>query len=154
MVEVSPFSTRLQRLVSLLMRIGMQNHYQFVRKQGLSVPQMMILYHIHRRGGATVSDIGEEFRISSAAASQILDRLVQQGYLIRREHPQDRRIKEHSITETGKKLVEASWKTHQNWVIELASQMDQDTQTRLLPLLDELVLNLQKWLSSKSLDAE
>lgn len=150
----SLFCTRLQKLVSSLMRIGMQNHYAFVKKQGLSIPQMMILYHIQRQGGCTVSDIAEEFRISSAAASQLLDRLVHQGYLIRQEHPLDRRVKQHSLTEGGKRLVEASWKAHQNWVTDLAAKIDEEGQMRLLPLLDELVLITQKCLSTTGMNGE
>lgn len=151
MRELHPFSSRLQHLISLLIRIAMQNHYRFLKQRGLSVPQMMVLYHVQRIGGCTVSDIADEFSISNAAASQIIDRLVQQGYLARRESPQDRRIKENSITEAGQQIIEASMNAHQSWVAELANKMDENTQQRFLPLINELVSITQSWFSATSI---
>jgi len=148
MHESRLFSARLQQFIGLLLRIVMQNHYRFVKQHGLTLPQMMILYHIQRVGGCTVSDVGEEFGISSAAASQLLDRLVQQGYLTRQEHPHDRRVKENSLTEAGKQIIEASMNAHQNLVAEWAERIDVNTQQELLPLLDTLVGVLQTWFKS------
>lgn len=143
MNESNPFSAHLQQFIGLLLRHIMRNHYRFVRQNGLTLPQMMILYHIQRVGGCTVSDVGEEFGISSAAASQMLDRLVQQGYLIRQEHPFDRRVKENSLTEAGKQIIEASMNAHQNLVAEWAKRLDMNSQQQLLPLLDTLIGMLQ-----------
>lgn len=154
MKESHQFSDRLKQFISLVFRIGMQNHYRFVKQQGLSMPQMMILYHIQRVGGCTVSDIGEEFGISSAAASQLIDRLVQQGYLVRKEKPQDRRIKETAVTEAGQRLIEASMNAHQSWVAGMVSRMDESTQQRLLPLLEELVSHTRAWFASTSIYGE
>lgn len=151
MDESHSFSVRLQQFIGLLLRIVMQNHYRFVKQNGLTLPQMMILYHIQRTGGCTVSDVGEEFGISNAAASQMLDRLVQQGYLIRQEHPQDRRVKENSLTETGMQIIEASMNVHQNLVAEWAKRIGMNTQQQMLPLLDTLVGILQAWFNSSAI---
>ena len=151
MHESRLFSARLQQFIGLLLRIVMQNHYRFVKQHGLTLPQMMILYHIQRVGGCTVSDVGEEFGISSAAASQLLDRLVQQGYLTRQEHPHDRRVKENSLTEAGKQIIEASMNAHQHLVAEWAKRIDVNTQQELLPLLDTLVGILQAWFNSSAM---
>ncbi|MCX8062994.1 MAG: MarR family winged helix-turn-helix transcriptional regulator [Anaerolineales bacterium] len=148
MKENPPFSVRLQHLISFWLRLAMQSHYRFIKQQGLSVPQMMILYHVQRMGGCTVSEIAEEFGISNAAASQLIDRLVQQGYLTRKEHPLDRRSKETSLTEAGQKIIEASMNAHQSWVTGLAAKMDENTQQRLLPLLDELVNITHDWFAA------
>jgi len=151
MHESHLFPARLQQFIGLLLRVVMQNHYRFVKQHGLTLPQMMILYHIQRVGGCTVSDVGEEFGISSAAASQLLDRLVQQGYLIRQEHPHDRRVKENSLTEAGQQIIEASMNAHQNLVAEWAKRIDVNTQQELLPLLDTLVGILQTWFNSSAM---
>lgn len=154
MKESSQFSARLQHLIGNLMRLAMQNHYRFIKQQGLTMPQMMILYHVQRMGSCKVSGIAEEFGISDAAASQLVDRLVQQGYLIRQEYPQDRRSKETSLTEAGQQIIQASLDAHQNWVSELATTVNSKTQKRLLPLLDELILITQRWFEATSHSSE
>ncbi len=148
MENIPSFSIELQRWVGILLRIMMQNHYRFVKQQGLSMPQMMILYHIQRVGGCTVSDVGEEFGISRAAASQLLERLVQQGYLTRQEHAQDRRVKELFLTELGEELVQKSLQVHQIWLEELVAKIDDKAQGRLLPLIEELVDITEAWANS------
>ncbi|PWH20175.1 MAG: hypothetical protein DDG59_01090 [Anaerolineae bacterium] len=144
------FSAQLQQFIGLLLRMVMQNHYRFVKQNGLTMPQMMILYHVQRAGGCTVSEVGEEFGISSAAASQLIDRLVQQGYLTRKEHPHDRRIKENSLTEAGIQIVEASMNAHQSCVADLVSRIDLQTQQQMLPFLEQMVEILQRWFATKT----
>ncbi len=151
MDKVTPFLSQLQIWTSLLLRISMQNHYRFVKQQGLSLPQMMILYHLQKVGDCTVSEIGEEFGISRAAASQLLDRLVQQGYLVRREHADDRRVKQMSLTAKGVQMIEQSMMVHQGWLRELAAQIDQSTQQRLYPFVEEMVVITKKWFESATI---
>ena len=45
--------------------------------------------------------------ISSAAASQLVDKLVQSGLLSRAEDPNDRRAKRLELSDKGRELVEA-----------------------------------------------
>ena len=63
----------------------------------------MRLYHGKLCG---VSDIGGHLGITNAAASMMVDRLVQMGLLERNEDRQDRRLRHLKLTEQGQALVE------------------------------------------------
>ena len=68
------------------------------RESGVSPQQygaLMYLFHNDRRG---VSGIGEDMGVTPAAASQMIERLVQQGLLERSEDPHDRRAKKIALT--------------------------------------------------------
>ena len=61
---------------------------------GLSMPQFSILMQLFYRGNSGISEISERFEITSAAASQHVDNLVQAGLIERTEDPRDRRAKQ------------------------------------------------------------
>ena len=61
------------------MHRSMRHFLRYARESGLSMSQFGALFHIHRRGSSGVTDLGDHLGVTSAAASQMLDRLVQQG---------------------------------------------------------------------------
>ena len=77
-----------------------------MKQHGLSTPQIHALMYIFHAGECQISDIGNLADVSNAAASQLVERLVQQGLVDRREDPTDRRNKRVSLTEMGKKLFQ------------------------------------------------
>ena len=85
-----------------------QDFMRFMKQQGLSTPQINALMYIYHAGGCQVSDIGVLAEVSNAAASQLVERLVQQGLVERREDPMNRRTKILRLTEQGKALIQSS----------------------------------------------
>ena len=78
---------------------------QFMHQTGLSRPQIHALLHIYHAGECQISEIGALSDSSPAAASQLVERLVQQGLVQRTEDPLNRRIKKLHLTESSLKLI-------------------------------------------------
>lgn len=93
------------------------------RSSGLSMPQVGVLMHLYRRQGCGVSGIGGHLGISSPAASQLVERLVQQGLVERREDPNDRRARELYLTERGRAMVEESIAARLRWIDDVAARL-------------------------------
>ncbi len=83
-----------------------QDFMQFLHQTGLSMPQIHALMHIYHAGECQLSDIGGLTDSSKPAASQLVDRLVQQGLVERMEDPLDRRIKNLRLTQKGRELIQ------------------------------------------------
>ena len=62
-----------------------------MKQDGLSMPQIYTLMYLYHEGEARISDIGVLMDVGKAAASQLVDRLVQQGLVERVEDESDRR---------------------------------------------------------------
>ncbi len=76
--------------------------------------------------------------ISSAAASQNIERLVQSGLVERAEDPEDRRVRQVALTDKGREFVKASLEQRFNWVEELITGLedeDRNVVLRALPIL-------------------
>ena len=82
-----------------------QDFMQSMHKTGLSRPQIHALLYIYHAGECRVSEIATLTGSSAAAASQLVDRLVQQGLVERTEDPENRRVKRLRLTGKSLKLI-------------------------------------------------
>jgi DNA-binding MarR family transcriptional regulator len=121
------------------MRHSMRHLIQYTRDNGLSMSQINAMFHIHHKGSCGVSDIGDFLGITSAAASQLLDRLVQQGFILRTEAPQDRRLKHIVLTELGSQVLHESIQAHQKWLDDLAATLSPVEQQQVSSGLNILI---------------
>ena len=139
MKSTDPFTAALQEWVEITMRRSMHNTVRFAKESGLSMSQMGALFHLHRKGSCAVSDLGDHLDITNAAASQMLDRLVEQGLILRTEDPNDRRLKHIVLTERGKQLIHDSLHARQAWTDELAASLTAEEKKTLTDALHILV---------------
>ena len=72
----------------------------------LTLPQLVTMHILDQCGVRTVSGIASALRLSPAATSHLVDRLVVAGFVGRIEDPDDRRQKRVTLTATGRRLVE------------------------------------------------
>ena len=78
---------------------------EIMRREELSMPQVVTLFFLHRRQSASISDIRSHLNLSLAATSQLTDRLVMAGLVSRTEDALDRRQKQVTPTPKGTALV-------------------------------------------------
>jgi DNA-binding MarR family transcriptional regulator len=136
----------LRTWVEVFMHRSFRDFRSFMDAAGLSPSQVGALMRLHCRGTCGVSDIGEHLGISVAAASQLVERLVGQGYLQRSEGQTDRRFKQVSLTPQGKALIESGIQQRQKWMEQLTnalSSQDQEAISAALALLTQAALELE-----------
>jgi DNA-binding MarR family transcriptional regulator len=139
MPNLSAFNTALHSWIEIFMRLSMRNFLQFSRDNGFSMSQIGALFRIHSKGTCGVSDIGDDLGITSAAASQMLDRLVQQGLVNRSEDPLDRRGKQIVLTSKGERILKESIQARQGWLDAVAQQLTPQEQQQVVAALNILV---------------
>src|SRR3990172_4618750 len=100
------FTLVVREWSEVFMRRSMRDFIRFTKDTGLSNPQISTLMRLHYHGVCGVSEIGVHLDVTNAAASQMVERLVQQGLLERAEHPDDRRAKQLTLTRKGRALIE------------------------------------------------
>jgi DNA-binding MarR family transcriptional regulator len=118
-----PFAHTLHAWSEVVMRRAMHSQLLFAKQSGLSMSQLGALYQIHARGHCGVSGLGEDLGVTSAAASQMLDRLVHLELISRSEDPHDRRGKQIILTDQGRQTLQASLRVHQRWLDDLGRSL-------------------------------
>ncbi len=112
---------------------------RFFRENGLSLSLISTLFQLYHCGTSAVSQISSNLDISNAAASQLLERLVQQGLISRSENPLDRREKKLVLTNKGYELLRDSAKACSAWQEQLVSTLTPEEQNKVSEALETLI---------------
>lgn len=127
-----PGIERLADIIMVLQRCFIQRLSEQLTRGQVSFAQFFLLGHIGAHDALSMSEIAEKMSHSTAAATGLVDRLENLGYLQRSHAANDRRKVLVKITKKGKALVE---------------QMRQDMVRNLSELMTQLTPEEQKaWL--------
>lgn len=139
MTNVDPFIVTLQQWTEVSMRRSMRNFLHYSRETGLSMSQFGVLFHLSRKQSSGVTDLGDHLGVTSAAVSQMLERLVQQGLILRTEDPNDRRVKKIVLTEKGSQVLQEGLHARQDWLVDLADTLSNIEKEKITAALNTLV---------------
>jgi DNA-binding MarR family transcriptional regulator len=146
MTSCPEFLQTIRQFLDIVLHHLMSERFQIAKANGLSMQQLGILMQLHHRGNCGISDLSDRFDITAAAASQLVDKLVQSGLIRREEDPHDRRAKLVNLTEKGKELVRQAGEAHYRWVDQLAGKLTADQRTQIseaLIILTEAVREIE-----------
>lgn len=140
----------IRQFMDFAMHHTMRERAHFARATGLSMPQFGILMQLHYRQNCGISDLSERFDITNAAASQLVDKLVQSGLIQREEDPNDRRAKLLNLTEKGKKLIQQGIEERYRWVDQVAAKLTPEERTKLAEAMEIVTQAAQELETEKS----
>jgi DNA-binding MarR family transcriptional regulator len=132
------FTDAVRSWTEVSIQRSMHDFGRFMHAAGLSMPQVNTLMRLYHKTTCGVSGIGRDLGISSAAASQMVDRMVQQGLLARTESPGDRRVRELSLTAKGRALVEQAIDARHSWLAALPAKLTREQQAAAVACLTSL----------------
>lgn len=139
--------TALRGWMDVVMSRSMHDWMHYVKASGISMPQLQVLMRLFYRGACGVSHVSEDMSITNAAASQLVDKMFQQGLLDRVEDPTDRRAKQLTITEKGREFVADGIEQRYLWIDELSEMFDageRDVLLKALAILSQKTAAIQK----------
>ena len=139
MEEADPFLATLQRWIGVFMRRSMRDFMGYARESGLSMAQLGALFQIRHRGGCGVTELADELGVTSSAVSQLLERLVHQGLILRSEDPGDRRAKQVVLTDKGLQVLRESIRARQSWLHDLADTLLDTEKEAVIAALNILI---------------
>jgi len=125
------FTQSIRSWMDIFMHRSMRGWGLFAKSTGLSMPQFSILMQLHYRGACGMSEISERFEVTPAAASQLVDKLVQHGLIQREEDPNDRRAKMLNLTGKGRDLIRQGIEERYRWVDQLAGTLTDEERVQI-----------------------
>ena len=87
--------------VARLMRTAFDRR---VRALGLTRSQWLVINRLHRRPGATQSELAEMLEVEKATAGRQIDRMERKGWLVRRADAADRRVNRLHLTAVAARI--------------------------------------------------
>ena len=143
-MQADPFVNTLKEWSEISMRHSMRNIIRYTRESGLSLTNLGAIFHIHHIGSCGVTELGDHLGVTSAAASQMLERLVQQELILRTEDPDDRRVKQIALTDKGQRILEEGIHARQGWMDDLAQSLSDSEKETITVGLDILIERVKR----------
>ncbi|HSN94503.1 MAG TPA: MarR family transcriptional regulator [Anaerolineaceae bacterium] len=120
------------------MRQSMWAFLRFNQERNLTAPQVNSLIFIGRLGHSSVNDLAKRWGVTKAAASQIADKMVDQGWIDRTENPHDRRSRDLTLTPAGSKLAEEAQIYRHGWIDEFVKSLSAEDIKSIMPAFEIL----------------
>ena len=115
---------------------------QSVAELGVTRSQWSLIAVVGRYPGATQRIIADALDITEASAGRLIDRLCNDGILVRRPHEEDRRAYSVHLTESAKPLlIKLSEFAHANEDEAFAGVTDDELE-QMTTLLDRIYANM------------
>jgi len=117
------------------------------RVPDMSIPQFRTLRFIQRNPDSSLSDLAEHLGLTLPSASKLVDGLVKQKLLTRKESAEDRRRLTLILTQTGTSIVDsarASARIHLADKLKHLSDDDLETISQAMLILHPIFANQDK----------
>jgi MarR family transcriptional regulator for hemolysin len=106
-----------------------------VRKLGLTRAQWLVLTRLHRRPGASQSELADMMEVERATAGRLIDRLEAKGWVERRAQAGDRRINRVYLTSEAERVHRRIWRIAEATVDDALADLSHREAGQLLKLL-------------------
>ncbi len=143
----SPRSARrtaeAQQLLDLLNALGSTTFRQLLWQRAsdldLTYAQSQVLFYVADHPGCHMGDVAKAFGVTLPAVTHIIDRLEEKQFVVRGDHPADRRVYLLEPTRQGKALVQEIHTMQMRGVEDVLRRMTGEDRRRMLKGLEALV---------------
>ena len=109
-----------------------------VRRLGITRAQWLVLTRLHRRPGASHSELAEMMEVEKATAGRMIDRLVANGWVERRSEPGDKRVKRVYLTREAERVHKRIWRVAEDTVETALADLSGRESKQLFTLLQRV----------------
>jgi DNA-binding MarR family transcriptional regulator len=131
----------IAQVAAALRRVELAGAYhRAARARRIGVPQIELaaLDHLDALGGLTPGELGHRLGLTSGGVTALTGRLIEAGYVTRRRHPDDGRMRLLAATPAGVERLREHMEPVQEPVDETLARLSGDEAQYLANLLDEL----------------
>src|SRR5881409_3767037 len=104
------WTSEAQQMLELLNSLGSTIFRQLLWQKAsdldLTYAQSQVLFRLAEHPGCHMGDVAKAFGVTLPAVTHIIDRLEQKQFVVRGDHPADRRVYVLELTRQGKALVQ------------------------------------------------
>jgi len=136
--SLKEFADRMSSIIPVIFRELARRQTNELAQGKISLPQFLILDFLNSLGELKMSDIAKHMRVTTAAMTGMVDRLVCCGYAERLSVPNDRRVIKIKATVKGIELVKRIYQQRRQMIIDIFGQLSQQDRENYLKILTQI----------------
>jgi DNA-binding MarR family transcriptional regulator len=111
----------------------------------ITLPRFDLLAQLDRTpNGMTLGELSQRMMVSNGNITGLVDRLCEQGLIVRRPSPSDRRVQIVSLTAEGRKFFRTMARENAEWVGEIFADLSARDIEAMMPLLAKTKASARK----------
>ena len=119
-------------------RALLANAQASIKRVDLCDSDFRVLEALLHKGPLPVNVIGQKVDLTTGSITSAIDRLEEKGLVLRKNHPDDRRIRVVELTAKGRRLIEKAYAQHQLDMEEAVRGLSREERAILVDLLKRL----------------
>ena len=112
-----------------------------IKDHDLTLKEFSVLLRIRFQGVATQHDLVKLFKVSGAYIAKLLRKFEENGYIVRKEDPKNRRKKLVKITDEGIKKTDEIIEVIQSWEDKVTANITEEELKNLKKILYKITMS-------------
>lgn len=113
-----------------------------ISEYGLTMPQFGILEALLHLGPLTLGELAEKLLVTGGNVTYVMDRLEEDGLVLRERCGDDRRVIYAKLTPQGREVIEGAFPGHAEFVLGLVGHLQPSEREEVRRLLKKLGLGI------------
>ena len=143
-VSLLEFADSMNEIMPVIIKEFARRQPDELYKGRITLPQLLVLDFLSKQGDSKMTDIARFMRVTTAAMTGIVDRLVRDAYAVRVYNPEDRRIIKIKLTPQGNTLVRKINQHRRQMVINIFGKLSEPDRREYLRILIQIKDKLTK----------
>jgi DNA-binding MarR family transcriptional regulator len=125
------------RLLSATTLISAEIRRNLRQSFNITLPQFDLLAQLERQpNGLRLGELSQRMMVTNGNITGLVDKLAEQGFVVREPSPDDRRVMNVRMTKAGASMFGVMAKANEQWMKALFSEVPSDTRKALMRELD------------------
>lgn len=137
-LTLEQFADRINEILPLLAKEFAKSQFIDWYKEKVTLPQFLIMSFLHQSGSCKMKDLASAMKVSTAAMTGIVNRLVRQGLVARRLDEKDRRIIRIEVNAKGAALVGKINQQRRKMVIDIFGKLSDNDRQEYIRILSQI----------------
>lgn len=136
------FADKINELMPVIIKEFARRQVNELYKGKITLPQFLILEFLHRKDESKMTALAHFVGVTTAAITGIVNRLVRDGFVVRENQPEDRRIIKIKLTSKGAELVKKVNAHRRQMIIRIFGRIsgrDRQDYLRILMQIKEIL---------------
>ena len=138
-MNIEEFARRVIELSPQISKGFLQQEHNYLTRGEISLPQFWALDYLSRNAKTKMNCLAKHLKITPSATTGLIDRLITQQLVARKNDPRDRRLVWIELTPKGKGVIAGIRKQKIKSLIKIFSRIAQGDREHYLDILEQVV---------------
>ncbi len=129
---------KVERLLRRVAFIVKRRGRDILADFGITNPQFNALLALKEKEHMTMGELCEKLMLACSTATDLIDRMEKNGFIVRTRDTQDRRVIRLAVSEKGQQVITEVLSARRRYVASMLEKLSEEEKTQLAQSLDRL----------------